>query len=53
MNGLKHTMEGVKGLYPSFDITPPHLISGIITDKGIFSPYDLHSYTKTAVEAFY
>ena len=26
---------------PAFDITPPHLISGIITEKGIFKPSEL------------
>lgn len=40
----KHTMEGVKGFYPAFDITPPHLCSGVVTDKGVFSPFDLKSY---------
>ncbi|NLL81662.1 MAG: s-methyl-5-thioribose-1-phosphate isomerase [Tissierellia bacterium] len=40
----KHTMEGVKGLYPAFDITPPHLCSGVVTDKGVFSPFDLKNY---------
>ncbi|WP_066501497.1 S-methyl-5-thioribose-1-phosphate isomerase [Abyssisolibacter fermentans] len=42
--GVKTTMEGVKGFYPSFDITPPKLISGIVTDKGIYSPYNLNKY---------
>lgn len=42
--GVRTAMEGVKGYYPSFDITPPHLISGCVTDLGIFSPYDLHRY---------
>lgn len=42
--GVKTTMDGVKGKYPSFDITPPHLISGVVTDKRIFSPYDLDRY---------
>ncbi len=42
--GQKVTMEGVKALYPAFDITPPHLISGIVTDIGVFSPYDLQQY---------
>ena len=42
--GTKLTKEGVKGYYPAFDITPPHLVSGVVTDKGIFSPYDLHGY---------
>lgn len=42
--GVKTAMEGVKGYYPSFDITPPHLVSGVVTDKGIFSAYDLKRY---------
>lgn len=42
--GVKTAMDGVKGYYPSFDITPPHLVSGVVTDKGIFSAYDLHRY---------
>ena len=42
--GVRTAAEGVKGWYPSFDITPPHLISGIVTDRGIFSPYDLQRY---------
>ena len=42
--GAKHTMEGVKGYYPAFDVTPPKLVDGIVTDRGIFSPYDLKSY---------
>ena len=25
-------------------MTPPHLISGIVTDRGVFSPFDLHRY---------
>ncbi len=42
--GVRTAMEGVKGYYPSFDITPPHLISGVVTDDGIYSAYDLHRY---------
>lgn len=44
--GVRTAVEGVKGYYPAFDMTPPHLISGIVTDKGIFSPYDLERYFK-------
>ncbi len=44
--GVKTTMEGVKGYYPAFDITPPHLCSGVVTNKGIYSPFDLQSYFK-------
>lgn len=46
LNGIKHTLAGVKAIYPSFDITPPELIGAVVTDRGIFSPYDLASYLK-------
>ena len=42
--GVKTAGEGVKGYYPAFDITPPDLITGIVTDKGIYSPFNLDSY---------
>lgn len=42
--GVRTAAEGVKGYYPAFDITPPHLVSGVVTDRGIFSPYDLPRY---------
>ena len=51
--GIKNTLEGVKGYYPSFDITPPHLVSGVVTNKGIYSPYDIHRYFETEVEQYY
>ena len=37
--GVRNTRPGVKGYYPAFDITPPHLISGVVTDTGILTPY--------------
>lgn len=42
--GVRTAMPGVKGYYPAFDITPPHLVSGVVTDRGIMSPYDLRRY---------
>ena len=42
--GVRTAMRGVHGFYPAFDITPPKLCDGIVTDKGIFSPYDLERY---------
>ena len=42
--GTRTAMEGVKGYYPSFDITPPSLVSGVVTDCGVYSPYDLKRY---------
>ncbi len=38
------TMDGVKGYYPAFDITPPKFVSGVVTEKGIYSPYNLSEY---------
>jgi methylthioribose-1-phosphate isomerase len=49
--GVRTAMEGVKGYYPSFDATPPHLVSGVVTDKGIFSPYDLYRYFGNSTKA--
>ena len=40
-NGAKITSDGVEGLYPAFDITPPSLVSGIATENGIISPKDI------------
>lgn len=42
--GTKTVMKGVKGYYPAFDITPPKLCSGVVTERGIFPPYDLQAY---------
>jgi Predicted translation initiation factor 2B subunit, eIF-2B alpha/beta/delta family len=40
----KTVMDGVKGYYPAFDITPPSLVTGVVTDKKIYRPADLHNY---------
>lgn len=42
--GVKTAADGVKGYYPAFDITPPELVSGVVTDTGIYVPYDLDRY---------
>ncbi len=42
--GVKTARDGVKGYYPAFDITPPALVSGVVTDSGIYCPYDLARY---------
>lgn len=44
--GVKTVLDGVKGYYPAFDITPPKYCNGIVTDKGVFSPFDLQAYCK-------
>ncbi len=42
----KITMDGVGGYYPAFDITPPELCTGIVTDKGIFRPSQIKEYVQ-------
>ncbi len=42
--GVRTAADGVKGYYPAFDITPPELVSGVVTDTGIYAPYDLKRY---------
>jgi methylthioribose-1-phosphate isomerase len=32
------------GIYPAFDVTPADLITGIITDKGVFAPNQIGDY---------
>jgi methylthioribose-1-phosphate isomerase len=51
--GVRTAMQGVKGFYPTFDATPPHLVSGVVTDKGILSPYDLDRYYENNDEGEY
>ena len=46
--GVRTTKPGVNGYYPAFDITPPNLVSAVVTSKGIFSPYDLRQHFKEA-----
>lgn len=37
----RETTVGGKALYPSFDIVPPSLVTGIVTPKGVLAPSDL------------
>ncbi len=39
--GVRTVQEGVKGIYPAFDITPPELCAGIITDTAVLNPSNL------------
>ncbi len=43
IGGYRIAPEGVEAIYYAFDITPPRLISGIITEKGIAYPPYTHS----------
>lgn len=42
--GTRTTAEGVKGYYPAFDVTPPNLCAGVVTDRGIFPARALEAY---------
>ena len=46
--GVKTAKDGVKGYYPAFDITPPELITGIVTDLGIYKPREIARYLDVA-----
>ena len=50
--GVRTAKEGVNGLYPSFDATPPELVTGIATEYGIFAPAELDEYFKLAGNEF-
>lgn len=47
------TAKGVLGLYPSFDITPANLITGIVTDKGTYKAKEVYKYFDGEVSRFY
>ncbi len=42
--GVPTTLEEIDAYYPAFDVTPPHLVAGAITRRGVLSPYDLKRY---------
>ena len=42
--GVPSANQYVKGYYPAFDITPPELVAGVVTDQGVLSPYRLEEY---------
>ncbi len=51
--GGRHCLKGVKGYYPAFDIVPPHLITGLVTDKGVYVPELINNYYDTPSEEYY
>lgn len=42
--GTATTISEIDAYYPAFDITPPHLVSRVITPRGLLNPYDLKRY---------
>ena len=43
ISGVKIAPEGSKALNPAFDVTPAELVTGFITEKGVFSPGEIGS----------
>lgn len=44
IGGERTAPQGVKGLYPGFDITPPELVTAIVTDRGVFEAAKIRTY---------
>jgi methylthioribose-1-phosphate isomerase len=42
--GVRTAVEGIRGYYPAFDITPPQFVSVISTERGLFSPWHVRQY---------
>ena len=42
--GVRITGDRVAGFYPAFDLTPPQLVTAVITDRGILQSRDIGSY---------
>ena len=43
-NGARVAAEGAEGFYPAFDVTPPELITAIVTERGVWTPADIAQY---------
>jgi len=41
--GVRTATADVAGYYPAFDITPPELVTGLITNDGVVAPADLEA----------
>ena len=38
MKSVRILPEHSNALNPAFDVTPAHLVTGIVTEKGVFAP---------------
>ncbi len=46
MNGERISPEGIEAFYPAFDLTPPDLVEGVATEKGVLAPEEVSEYEK-------
>lgn len=44
--GTRTAPPGVGAYYPAFDVTPPDLVTAIITERGVFRPSDMATYVQ-------
>ena len=51
--GIPNCLPQVKAVYPAFDVVPPALISGVVTDRGLYAPSGLERYFEGEVREFY
>jgi len=50
LEGLRDALApDIDALYPAFDITPPHLVTAIVTDQGAFEPAAIAGYRDSTV----
>ncbi|HEX8940754.1 MAG TPA: s-methyl-5-thioribose-1-phosphate isomerase [Candidatus Limnocylindrales bacterium] len=42
--GVRTATEKAQGYYPAFDVTPPDLVAGVVTDRGVFAADRLADY---------
>ena len=47
------TLPQVKAVYPAFDVVPPRLITGVVTDRGVLAPHRLEDYFADGRRDFY
>lgn len=52
VEGKRIAPEGVKGFYPSFDVTPPELVTAISTVNGLKKPDELLSQERRIYERY-
>ena len=46
--GIRTAPTGIEGYYPSFDITPPDLVTKIVTDRGVFESHEIARYLEAS-----
>jgi methylthioribose-1-phosphate isomerase len=42
--GVRTATLAARGYYPAFDVTPPELLTGFVTDRGVFEPGAVADY---------